>query len=193
MTFLSRHQVATERRRYSRRDADSEERVKKENVMKKFIATVVPLGLALFASTSDARTFTFPQTGCQPVLGSVGCIEYSQYGAHNVCGGTATVECPLAMSYSGSPTVNSSSYFAYDRSTVADVSCTLQRTDFSGAVLFTTTVNTTGGGVGSGIQLRPLVVSQNVTGYWWLRCSLPGVQTAGWFSHISNIFVSTTE
>lgn len=161
--------------------------------MRKFIATVVPLGLALFASTSDARTFTFPQTLCQPVQGSAGCIEYGQYGAHNVCGGWATVECPLPVSYSGAQTVNASSYFAYDRHTGADVSCTLQRTDFSGAVLFTTTVNTSGGGVGSGVQLKAFTVSQSISGYWRLRCDLPGVQTAGWFSHISNIYMSSTE
>jgi len=163
--------------------------------MKKFIAAVVPLGLALVASSSDARTFTFPQTGCRPILGSAGCIDYSQYGAHNVCGGTATVECPLSVSYptSGSFSVTSAAYFAYDRNTASDVSCTLQRTDFSGAVLFSTTVNTSGGGVGSGVQTGTFTVSQNINGYWRLRCDLPGVQTAGWFSHISNTYLISNE
>jgi hypothetical protein len=164
--------------------------------MRKLIAFVAPLGLALFTSHSDARTFTYPQTICQPLLGSAGCIEYSQHGVHNVCSGTATVECSLPISYpsgGGGINVTSASYFAYDRHTAANVSCTLQRTDFAGTVLFTTTVNTTGGGVGSGVQSKAFTVSQSVVGYWRLRCDIPGVQTAGWVSHVSNLFLSSTE
>lgn len=162
--------------------------------MKRFIAAIVPLGLALIASSSDARTFTFPQTVCQPVLGSAGCIEYDNYGAHNVCGGTATVECPLSLSYptSGSFNVTSSAYFAYDRNTTSNVSCTLQRTDFSGAVLFSTTVSTSGGGPGTGLQTGTFTVSQSINGYWRMRCDIPGVQS-GWVSHVSNLYMISSE
>ena len=158
------------------------------------LATVVT-GVTLASSPASARTFLIHGTTCQPVQGSGGCIEYSQYGAHNICSGTATVECPLPVdeANSGGTNVYQLYFTGYDRSTAGNVSCAVQKTDFSGNVTYNATAATSGGGVGSGIQSPIVFPNVSSDGWWRLRCTIPGVQTAGWFSHVTNILVGTNE
>lgn len=161
--------------------------------MNKIIGAIVPLCFALVSSQAVARTFVTPQTVCQPTSGFTGCINYDQFGAHNTCGVVATVECPLPISYPvATPTVNTVGVFSYDRSTTTNVSCTLQRTDFAGNVLYTSTQSTAGGGPGTGVQTNTFSPAVSASGYWRLRCSVPAVN-AGNFSHISNVYVQTSE
>lgn len=158
------------------------------------LATLVT-GTTLVSSQASARSFLIHGTVCQPVQGSGGCIEYSQYGAHNVCSSTATVECPLPIDEpnSGLPNVYQLYFTGYDRNTSSDVSCFVQKSDFSGNVTYNATAATGGGGVGSGIQSPIVFPNVSADGWWRLRCTIPGVQTAGWFSHVTNIFVGTSE
>lgn len=149
-------------------------------------------GLTLFASSASARLNTYPQTLCQPLLGSLSCIEYSQYGVHNVCTGTATVECPLPTSKpsSGSINVTQAAVFAYDRNTSTNVSCSVQRTDYQGSLLYSTTLSTSGSG--SGVQAKYATFTQSHDGYWRMRCSIPAVQS-GNLSHVANAYLQTSE
>lgn len=169
--------------------------MKKIVSLKNLVLATLTVGVALISSQASARTILIPGGVCQPVQGSGGCIEYSQYGVHNICSGTATVECPLPVDEpNGSlPNVYQLYMGAYDRSTVANVSCTVTKLNTDGNPTYTGTLSTGGGGVGASIQLP--IVFPNVTsdGWWRLRCSIPGVQTAGWFSHVTEILIGTAE
>jgi len=164
-------------------------------VTKTLVLATLAAGV-MVSSSAFARTILVPGTICQPVQGSGGCIEYSNYGVHNICSGVATVECPLPASENNNsplPTVYQVYYTGYDRSTAANVNCSVQKTDTSGNVVYSAAANTGGGGVGSGVQFPIVFPNVSQDGWWRLRCTIPGVQTAGWFSHVTNILVGTTE
>ena len=101
---------------------------------RKVFLTMLTIGTALASTPALAdRNMLVPGTACQPVLASVGCIEYSNFGAYNLCSSPQIIECPVPISYkSGPPTVTSFYYIAYDRSTTANINCTLQETDGNG-------------------------------------------------------------
>lgn len=166
--------------------------------MKKLVLTALTLGLALASSQASARTFVIPGTICGPVLGSASCIEYGQYGAQNNCASVATVECPLPSDYAnaGATNVYQTYFVAYDRNSgntsTTNVSCTLQKTDFEGTLLYTASLSTSNGGAGSGSQIRTFFPNVSQGGFWRMRCSLPAVQ-AGAISHLTNLLVGTNE
>ena len=169
--------------------------MKKLVTMKKLVLATLTVGVALASSQAFARTVLIPGTVCQPIQGAQGCVEYSQYGTHNICATTITVECPLPASEpnaSPHPSVYQVYYTAYDRHTTQNVSCTIQKTDTSGNSTYSATASTGGGGVGSGVQFPIVFPNVGQDGWWRLSCTIPGVQ-AGWFSHVTNILLGTTE
>ena len=161
----------------------------------KTFLSAAALSTVLIASPAFAGPATYlPGTVCQPITGATAnCVEYTQYGVHNTCSTNITVECPLPItSNSPAPSAWFAQYFAYDRSTVDNVSCTIQKTDSSGNVTFQSTANTSGGGAGSAVQSQIFTLtSQSFDSWWRFRCSLPGNQTAGWFSHLTSITIAS--
>lgn len=164
--------------------------------MKMLALGTVTAAVILVSSQASARTTLVHGSVCQPVQGSGGCIEYSNYGVHNICSGTATVECPFPTDERNSsplPNVYQVYYTAYDRHTSSNINCTIQKVGFDGNASYSAPANTGGGGVGSGIQSPIVFPNVSQDGWWRMRCTIPGVQTAGWFSHITNILVGTDE
>jgi hypothetical protein len=158
--------------------------------MKKLLLAALPIALALPASQAFGRTFVIPGTVCQPIPSSAGCIDYTQFGVHNTCGSTATVECPMASSYVGSPSVYQAYFVAYDRNTSTNVSCTLQRSDYTGAVLYSATLSTSGSSASA--MIRTFFPNVPQSAFWRMRCTIPAVQS-GQVSHITNLLLGTTE
>lgn len=158
--------------------------------MKKLFAAVLPLGLALAPSSADARTHVTVGSECQPDLGST-CINYSQFGAHNICGSTQALECPITHSYSGTPTITQFYYVGYDRHSTQDVSCTIRRTDGGGNILFSSSKNTTGDSASSQTIVW-LSLGQTQTAWWSMRCTLPPAES-GDFSHLASYVTITSE
>ncbi len=118
---------------------------RKADTMKKLIGVALPLGIALVSSPAFARGFTLSGNMCQPLQLAGSCAEPGQWGMGNTCAGAITFECPLPLSRPvGSNNVTLASMFVFDPSSTADVSCTLQRTDSAGAVLWSATKTTTG-------------------------------------------------
>jgi hypothetical protein len=163
-----------------------------EDIMKRSLLLALPFGLALLSAPASARTYMYPGAVCQAALPSqVGCIENTQFGVHNVCGSIATVECPLDSGFLGlGATVSFVSFTGYDRSTLSNVSCQVQKVNSDGGVLFTSTISTTGSGAGSQLLSTFPNISEN--GFWRMRCSIPAVQ-AGQFSHVATLSMLTGE
>ena len=161
----------------------------------KTFLSAAALSTVLVSSHAFAGPATYlPGTVCRLATASLAnCAEYTQYGIQNNCSGGITVECPLPItSNAPAPGAWFATYYAYDRSTTSDVSCTIQKTDGAGVVVFQSSMNTGGGGAGSGVQNPIFSLSgQSFDGWWRLRCWLPGVQTAGWPSHITNITIAS--
>ena len=148
----------------------------------------------LAAPAAFARAHTYSGTICQPVPASVSCIEYSQFGVNNTCSTTQTVECPLPIDYSNAATTIFNVYVvAYDRSTTSNVSCTLQKTNTDGLWTYSANATTFNGGANSSSQFINFFPNVSVDGFWHVRCTLPGVQTAGQFSHITNLLFGTND
>jgi hypothetical protein len=164
--------------------------------MKKIMLAFLPLALVLVPAQALARAYTFPGSVCQPVASSAGCVDYSVYGVNNICAASIVVECPLSISTLNisNTTVSLARYFAYDRNTTLNLSCTLERSFFSGEPVFSAVASTVGGGAGSDVQTITFTsaVGQGATGYWHARCSIPGSQS-GAFSYLSSIYIATTE
>lgn len=160
--------------------------------MKTSLLLALPFGLALLAAPASARTYVYSGVTCQAAFpGQVGCIENTQFGVHNVCGTIVPVECPLDSGFPGvGPNVTFVSFTGYDRSTLSDVSCQVQKVNSDGGVLFTSTIATTGSAAGSQLRTTFPGVSQN--GFWRMRCNLPAVQ-GGQFSHVTTISMLTGE
>lgn len=158
--------------------------------MRKMFAAVLPLGLALVASSADAKTWVDMGQDCQPEFGST-CINYSQFGAHNVCSTTQNLECPVTHIFGGSPTITQFYFTAYDRHSTQNVTCTIRRTDGGGNILFSSSKNTIN--EGAGVQtITWLNLNQTQNAWWSMRCSLPPVE-AGEFSHLTSYVMLTNE
>src|SRR5688572_16347422 len=158
--------------------------------MRKLFAAVVPLGLALVASSADARTMVVSGSACQPEAGST-CIQYSQYGAHNVCTSTQNLECPITHSYNGSPNVTQVYFTGYDRHSTQNVTCTIRRQDAGGDILFSAARSTSGEGAAD--QIAVWLNLTQPQGFWWsMRCSLPPAEAGEW-SHLTSYVWLTTE
>jgi hypothetical protein len=160
--------------------------------MNKSLLLSLPLGLALFAIPASARTHLYHGSSCQPgPPGHAGCLTNGQFGVQNNCTSIVTVECPLDSSFPGvGPNVTFVSFTGYDRSTISDVSCQVQKTDDSGNLLFTSTIATSGSGAGSQLRTTFPGVAQN--GYWRMRCSIPAVQ-GGQVSHLASYIMLNGE
>jgi hypothetical protein len=160
-------------------------------------------GSAMISADAFAATniqWTYHGSVCRPTLSSSGCVEYSQYGIHNVCrGASVTVFCPLDLRLGGSGTVTFPNHIAvtgYDRSTSSDVSCDLQNTDANGNLLSSTiSGHSTGGGPGTGpTSILNADIPTPISQYtWYLRCSLPATPDSVWFSHITTIGLTVTD
>jgi len=158
-------------------------------------ALVLPLGLALTSSDALAsRSFRYPGAVCQPVQGSAGCVEYSQYGVHNTCGSTATVECALPIDTTTSTIINVDywSLALYDRNTSTNVSCTLNKVYIDGSIQYTTTLTSSGSSASNIYLTVGPGLAQNGNYTWRARCTIPAVQS-GNFSHIVMTQLLTTE
>jgi len=153
------------------------------------LTTLLAPSHALATTAIDA--FDVPGTACQPSTpADANCVEYTQYGVHNTCATAITVECPIQRVRINTKTsrIYSAYVYAYDRSTAADVSCSLEQTDRYGNVTYQSTRNTSGNSVDE--QLLFYAPSTSTYDLWWrFRCSVPGVETPGWFSHLTNISV----
>jgi len=158
--------------------------------MKKLFAAVLPLGLALVASSADARTLVATGAECQAEAGST-CVSFSQFGAQNNCSTTQNIECPITHSYSGSPTVTQFYFTGYDRHSTQNVTCTLRKVDGGGNILFSSSKNTTNEGASH--QTIVWLNLNQTQGFWWnMRCSLPPVE-AGEISHLTSYVWLTSE
>jgi hypothetical protein len=177
------------------RDHQKEE----ESDMKRQISgTFLVMVLTLVAANAHAtsRLHTVHGTICQPTSTSVGSIEYTQFGTQNISTtATANVECPLPIDYQVLPVIevlDQVQLIAYDRSTTADVSCSLRNVDVSGNVLMSLPKSTSGGGPGTGSQAVVFTppAGTMISGIWSLVCSIPAVQS-GAFSHVTTVLISS--
>ncbi len=158
-----------------------------------FLATAVVLVAGTAQALTQQRQHLDHGTVCQPMAGSVGFVDYDQFGVHNIStGATVNVECPLPIDVQVFPTVSEQIDFvqvvAYDRSTTANVNCALRSVDIKGNVLTYLPASTSNGGPGSGEQYLSFTPPANtpLAGFWSLVCSIPAVQS-GAFSHVSTI------
>jgi hypothetical protein len=161
--------------------------------MKTSLLLALPLGLTLLSAPASARFYVYSGVGCRAAVPSqVGCIESSQFGVQNACSSPVAVECPLdAGSGVDDPIVTFVSFTGYDRSTVADVSCQVQKVSADGSLLFGKTIKTEPVN-GTGAQQPITFPNIGQSGSWRMRCSIPGVQ-AGQFSHVTSMSMLTSE
>jgi hypothetical protein len=124
-------------------------------------------------------------------------VLHDQYGVSNLSNtAVATVECALSGVCEDFPcSVKNAWVFVYDRSTTANVSCTMRQTDYRGVVVWQQTLSSTGGGPGTeAIQLFFGSAPPNPASgafYLSMRCSLPRKQS-GWSSAVTGINVYFT-
>jgi hypothetical protein len=172
----------------------SKARMNRRLPMKLFTVTML-LGVSTMMSNAAFadRTVWVHGTACQVSSGFAGSFSYSNYGIQNDGASQITVECPLPLSTD--PTainfLQSAYITVYDRSTTANVSCSLQRSDTNGDVSFSTSVNTTGCGPGTGPQTLQFTIASYPPvyadyGYWRVQCTIPGVES-NWHSHVTTI------
>ena len=153
------------------------------------IGATLSLGLALVASQASARSYQFHGSVCAPIAGAQDCVDYTQFGVHNICPSPVTVECPLPISWvSSTPNVFQTYFVGYDRSTLTNLDCTLQKTDINGGVLYSATLSVTS----TGPSIKTFFPNVSQQSVWRLRCTIPGVQ-GGQFSHLASMFVGTNE
>lgn len=95
---------------------------------------------------------------CRPVAGSANCVDYDVFGVRNICATTATVECPLTTDDDVALTVGALAVTMYDRNTSSNVSCDFVASDPDGTVIYSTTLASSAGGPGSGVQQKNVSV-----------------------------------
>jgi len=155
------------------------------------IATVLLLA-ATGAGSSHAAGVVSGNICSSATLGSAPIsVSLDGFGATNASTSSQVrVNCAL-------PTDGSSFTFieliAFDRSTVANVSCTIKGWDKDGDLVLTTEIATTGGGPGSGVQDHlifgnlPPNIPNTTAKFLTSTCTIPAaVPLAGvtWLSHI---------
>jgi hypothetical protein len=160
-----------------------------------FVALI--LASAALSSTASARNYSIHAGICRPEPASLGTAEYDQYGVHNTSTtAKLTVECPLPLAYPESgppPLVNEVDITVYTRNSVDNVECALEQVDIYGNILGLLINRTFNQGPGSGPIVLPIQpYAQDASGMWRVRCTIPTVE-AGWFSHVTSIFVQTSE
>ena len=140
-------------------------------------------------STSTARP-------AEVSSGFAGSFTYSQYGIQNDSASEITeVDCPIPISTvsPGADVITAAYMTVYDRSTTANVSCSLQRAFGEGTVSYSVSANTAGCGPGTGPQDLHFTITGApfADGYWRVHCTIPGAES-GWVSHVTSITVTTT-
>ena len=98
---------------------------------------LLPAALLAFslAMPVAASTFFLHGTTCQPVTASRNYVYHDQYGVSNLSNtAVATVECALPVACGAGCSLRDAQVYVYDRSTTANVSCTLRQTDARGVI-----------------------------------------------------------
>jgi hypothetical protein len=109
---------------------------------------------------------------------------HTQYGATNDSASSAGVWCPLTV-WQTLPTNTHVYVRVYDRKPTYDISCHLMILYSDGTIFSNQIRNSSGGGVGSGIQD---IDFNNGNGFnMTMSCSLPGSVNVNWPSHITGI------
>jgi hypothetical protein len=126
-----------------------------------FLAAV-SLVLALSAPARAAEIYKVHGSACQPSLSGRQDVEYNQWGISNASASPRVVHCPLVSQAFDEPhlVLQSADLTLYDRSTAADVECTVRVVTFFGQVIFEGLVKTSGGGPGTGPQYRGLFLPE---------------------------------
>ena len=154
-------------------------------LVKSLLAVV--LGGLLVASSAFAVTGGYSGSACNPNTPTDGSrINYSQYGVHNVSTAVASVTCP-ANQPSGSDVFNISAT-VYDRSSTADVCCTMMVLNADGGVISSALRCSVGFGPAS--QSLSWVPPVNASSTVELACSIPGVTSSG-LSHVATYRVGS--
>jgi hypothetical protein len=132
----------------------------------------------LGARAANATDLWLHGSGCSS---SNSAVSVNQYGVFNTSSSAVTVTCPVPVTTQG--LISLISVVAYDRSSTADVSCSMVETDSGGTVLGTAALNTAGN---SGSVQNPQTpapghfLSWSSAGHFWmLQCSIPGVTASG--------------
>jgi hypothetical protein len=167
--------------------------------MKTLAFVTMILASVALSSTASARNYTIHGTICRPEPANIGNAEYDQYGVHNTSTtSTLTVECPLPLAYPESgppPLLNEVDFTVYTRNRSQDVECAVEQVDADGnteGLLINRTFNQ---GPGSGpivLPIGPGPILKDGSGMLRLRCTIAPVDS-GWFSHVTSIFVQTSE
>ncbi len=167
--------------------------------MKTLTLVAMILASATVSSTASARNYTIHGTICRPEPASLGNAEYDQYGVHNTSTTTTiTVECPLPLAYPESgppPLVNEVDLRSIPGTASQDVECAVEQVDADGNIRGLLINRTFRQGPGSGpivLPIGPGPILKDATGMLRLRCTIPPVDS-GWFSHVTSIFVQTSE
>jgi hypothetical protein len=165
--------------------------------MKKLLAAALPIiCLALVSSPASARVVAVSGNACTPANTDVNCAAPGQWGMGNACSDPITVVCPLSLSTptGGSVPVSGITFWAFDRHTQADVSCTFHMTDESGTDAFTPSVAATSG-FGTAVIPKSFSFSAfSANGSpMWASCTIPGFDSAHGYSHLVTFKVTTSD
>jgi len=159
--------------------------------MKRMILIAI-LGTSIVTGKESlARTFTFHGAQCRPVAPNVSSWGTNSFGIYNTGASYLTVDCPLPISYSGTPvpTIVSAETVVYNRGTITD--CHLYKLDYAGNSVLTdfSSANTPNGPQYLNYSYMP---GQSVDGVWFARCSLAPAN-AGNYSYITSFAIQTSE
>ena len=153
-------------------------------------ATLLAFSFIVPVAHSEPRPDTFLMqhgTVCQAVKASRKFVDYNQYGIYNLSTtNTATVECPVITTCAPDLNVcrlDSVFVRVYDRSTTANVSCTLKKLQ-DGITQSQETKSSVGGGPRAAAQQISFAPNSDSVSIWNMRCTLPPSQS-GSFSHIA--------
>jgi hypothetical protein len=123
---------------------------------------------------------------CIPSAADTSKINRSQFGVENSSASVATVWCGGAATYLA--TVTRVDIGVYDRSTPANVSCTVLGLDFGGGVLWSSVLSSSGNsGPVQGLVTFPGQAASSVA----ISCSLPAITASG-MSHVVNYRIVTS-
>jgi hypothetical protein len=149
------------------------------------------------ASAAISSTFfdwEVPGSVCQPIDGRT--TEWNwgpQFGINRSCSsctGSPNVVCPINSLLTSSPeagvgTLSLLEIDVYDRSSTADVSCTLFLINLDGGIVFSQTQHSNSNQAGVQLLFYNIGVSESNFANATVQCSVPA-QTGSGFSHVAN-------
>jgi hypothetical protein len=164
--------------------------------MKNLALATMILTLIALSGSAFARTFRFHGTICYHTATNFS-TDYSHYGINNIGNSPVTIECPLPLSSPNgvAAAVTRVDAMVADRSSSDDPSCLLEEVNKNGAILQSVVSFTQGGGPGAPpVDLPFFPPAGDTSGYWRVRCTLPGAQPGGFPLLISqtSLLVSIT-